>query len=97
MKSRHADTPIKAVRNFGLPSDMLLTTALEYMVCTSTEGDHPVRDYRTLYHINGLLEARRLAQSCLHADGSHSMGKQGQVGTVPERFGAHCAEAKARM
>ena len=61
MKFRHADTPIKAIRSFGLRSDMLLMTPLEYMVCTSTEVDHPARDYRTLYYINGVLAARHLA------------------------------------
>ena len=58
-------TPLKAIRSFGLPSDMLLMTPLEYMVCTSTEADHPARDYRILYYINGVPEARHLAQSCL--------------------------------
>ena len=80
MKSRHADTPLKAIISFGLPSDMLLMRPLEYMVCTSTEADNPARDYRTLYYINCVLEARHLAQWCLRAYGSHSMGKQGQVG-----------------
>ena len=80
MRSRHADTPIKAIRIFGLSCDMLVMTALEYMACTSTEADPPARDHRPLYHINGLPEARYLARSCLHADGSHSMGRQGQVG-----------------
>ena len=80
MRSRHADTPVKVVRTFGMSSDMLLMTALEYMVCTSTEVEHTARDYRTLDHISSLLEARHLAQPRLHADGNHSMGKQGQVG-----------------
>ena len=82
MSSRHADTPIKAVRTFGPPSDMLLMTPLKDMVCTSTSVGHPARDYRTVCHINGVLGTIHLAQWCLHADGSHGMGKQGQVGML---------------